>query len=414
MNAAIEHRPAVAAIFALTYVGIAVGRVPGLRLSRVGIALLGAIAMMVVSGASPVDAASYVNWPTIFLLFGFFVLSAQLRLSGFYGWVAEAISRRLEAPARFLVFLIAVTAVLSAFLNNDIVCYILVPVVGTALVRKGRDPIPYLVALAIASNIGAAATLIGNAQNMLIEEVANLSFPRYMLWSFVPVVFGLSAIYVMVRLTGSSCPPAVATAAPEEESSVNPFDRPHVIKGLVILGAVIGLFFTSLPKELVVLVAAGLHLASTKFRTEELLALVDWPILVLFASLFVVSGMFQATGYSAEVVAWMQGLGIDPARPGTLAALTAGLSAIINNAPAVMLLLKIVPIVHASTAYIMAVANSFGGSLILTASVSNIIVVQQARQLGIIISFRDFARLGVPIAFVALAGLIGWAQWMGP
>jgi Na+/H+ antiporter NhaD/arsenite permease-like protein len=164
----------------------------------------------------------------------------------------------------------------------------------------------------------------------------------------------------------------------------------------------------------VVLVAAGVHLASSKFCTEDLLAQVDWQILVLFTSLFVVSGLFQATGYGAEVVAWMQGIGVSPTQPGTLACLTAGLSAVINNAPAVMLLLKIVPITHASTAYIMAVANSFGGSLILTASVSNLIVVQQARQLGIIISFRDFARLGVPISLIALGGLIGWAHWAGP
>jgi len=235
-----------------------------------------------------------------------------------------------------------------------------------------------------------------------------------MLWSFVPVVFGLTAIYVMVRLKGTDRAPVLADVVTQPESAVNPFDRSHVVKGLVILVAVIGLFFTSLPKELVVLVAAGVHLASSKFRTEDLLALVDWQILVLFASLFVVSGMFQATGYGAEVIAWMQGVGVNPTQPGTLASLTAGLSAVINNAPAVMLLLKIVPITHASTAYIMAVANSFGGSLILTASVSNLIVVQQARQLGIIISFRDFARLGVPIALISLGGLIGWAHLTGP
>jgi Na+/H+ antiporter NhaD/arsenite permease-like protein len=177
---------------------------------------------------------------------------------------------------------------------------------------------------------------------------------------------------------------------------------------------VIGLFFTSLPREIVVLVAAGIHLASVKFRTEELLGLVDWPILVLFTSLFVVSGLFQATGYGEQAISWLQGIGFNPTRPANLVALTAGLSALINNAPAVMLLLKIVPMAHASTGYIMAVANSFGGSLILTASVSNIIVVQQARQQGISISFRDFARLGVPITVVSLGGLVAWALLMGP
>jgi Na+/H+ antiporter NhaD/arsenite permease-like protein len=414
MNPAIEHRPAILAIFALTYLGMAVGKVPGLKINRVGIALLGAIAIMVVSGNTPKEAVANVNWPTIFLLFGFFVISAQLRLSGFYGWMAGLISRRLDEPARFLVFLIVVTAALSAFLNNDIVCYVLAPVVGAALLKKGRDPVPCLVAIALASNIGAAGTLIGNAQNMMIGEVANLNFARYMLWSVVPVVFGLLAIYVIVPFRANSQPIAPVDAKPETEAQANPLDRFHVIKGLVILAAVIGLFFTSLPREVVVLVAAGIHLASTKYRTEDLLALVDWPILVLFTSLFVVSGAFQATGYAEEVVGHLKAIGFDPTQPAKLAALTAGLSAVINNAPAVMLLLKIVPMASATTGYIMAVANSFGGSIIMTASVSNIIVVQQARQLGIVISFRDFARLSIPVTLVALGGLIAWANFVGP
>ena len=413
MNPAIDHRPAVLAIFLLTYLGLAIGKVPGLKLNRVGIALLGAIAIMIVSGSSAKEAAASVNWPTIFLLFGFFVISAQLRLSGFYGWVAGCISRRLDAPARFLVFLIVVTAALSAFLNNDIVCYVLAPVVGAALLRKGRDPVPCLVAIALASNIGAAGTLIGNAQNMMIGQVADLSFARYMLWSLTPVLFGLAAIYVIVPFRANSQPITPIDAKPQTEAEENPIDWFHVTKGLVILATVIGLFFTSLPREVVVLVAAGIHLASTKFRTEDMFALVDWPILVLFISLFMVSGAFQATGYGEEIVGHLKTAGFDPAQPGNLAALTAGLSAVINNAPAVMLLLKIVPMAHVTTGYIMAAANSFGGGIIMTASVSNIVVAQQARQLGIVISFRDFARLGIPVTLVALAGLIVWAKLMG-
>jgi Na+/H+ antiporter NhaD/arsenite permease-like protein len=413
MNAAVEHRPVILAIFVLTYVGMAAGRVPGLKLNRTGIAVLGAIAMMVASGASSAQAAASVNWPTIFLLFGFFVISAQLRLSGFYGWIADWISRRLDAPAKFLVFIIAATAGLSAFLNHDIVVFVLTPVVCAALLRKGMDPAPYLVALAVASNVGAAATLIGSPQNILIGEVANLSFLSQMLWTLVPVLFALGAVYAVVAFKVKSCPPNHARADSSPPSHPYPFNRYHVTKGLAILAGVILLFFTSLPKDVVVLVAAGIHLASGKYRTETILALIDWPILVLFTCLFVVSGTFQATGYGEEAVAWLQGIGFNPVHPVNLVALTAGLSALINNAPAVMLLIKIVPMTHASTAYIMTAANSFGGSVILTASVSNIIVVQQAKQHGVEISFRDFARVSVPITLAALGGLVAWAELMG-
>ena len=189
---------------------------------------------------------------------------------------------------------------------------------------------------------------------------------------------------------------------------VYPFNRPHTIKGLIILAVVIGLFFSPLPKEIIALAAAGIHLASTKFRTDDLLGLVEWPILVLFMGLFVVTGAFQSTGYGDQAVQWLAHGGFNLNAPATLALTTAGLSNLISNAPTVMLLLKVINLSQPTAAYILALANSFGGSLIIIGSVSNIIVVQQARALGIKISFWDFARLGIPVTLAALAGLIAW------
>ncbi len=414
MHATPEQSHAILAVFALTYVGLAVGRIPGLRLDRTGIAILGAILMLIVSGGSVGAAAATVNWPTVLLVFGFFVISAQLRLSGLYDRVAVAISARPAAPLSFLAFLIAVTAGLSAFLNNDIVCYVLTPVVGAALLRKQMDPVPYLVALAAASNIGAAATLIGNGQNMLIGSVAHLDFFRYILWCFVPVAFGLCAVYVVTRMAMGDGAPAPLLADTEPVDAPVPFNRYHTVKGLVILAGVMAFFFTSVPREITVLVAASIHFLSSRFQTRQLLNLVDWPVLLIFLSLFVVTGTFQETGYGDRLVAWMEGLGFGPTLPHNEVILTAALSILINNAPAVMLLIKIVPITHASVAYIMAVANSMAGSAILTSSIANIIVVQQARRQGIIISFGAFARRGIPITLAALAGLVGWAALMGP
>ncbi len=190
--------PAVLAIFALTYLGIAAGRVPGLKLNRTGIALLGAIAIMIFSGLPTTTVVGFINWPTVLLLFGFFVLSAQLRLSGFFDKVANAISARLGNPAQFLLTLMLVTAGLSAFLNHDIVCYVFAPVVATALLRRQLNPVPFLIALAVASNIGAAATLVGNPQDMMIAQIAGLDFGRYMLWCIPPVLFALGCAYALI------------------------------------------------------------------------------------------------------------------------------------------------------------------------------------------------------------------------
>ncbi len=406
------REPVILAIFAVTYIGIAMGHVPGLKLNRAGIALLGAIAMMIFGDVTTASVVSYINWPTIFLLFGFFVISAQLRLSGFYDQVANGISARLGHPARFLLLLMAVTGGLSAFLNHDIVCYVFTPIVGAALLRKRINPVPFLIALAISSNIGAAATLIGNPQDMMIGQVAHLDFGQYMLWSSVPVLVAMGAAYGIIWLVSHKNLQASATAQIAPESSSIPFNRPHTIKGLIILVVVVGLFFSRVPKEIIALAAAGIHLASRKFRTEDLLGLVEWPILILFMGLFVVAGAFESAGFGDQAVQWLAGSGFNLNAPLNLVLTTAGLSNLINNAAAVILLLKVIPLSQPVLAYILALANSFGGSLIIIGSVSNIIVVQQAREMGISISFWDFARLGIPVTLAALAGLVVWVTLM--
>jgi len=319
---------------------------------------------------------------------------------------------QLGHPARFLWLLMLVTGGLSAVLNHDIVCFVFAPITGAALLRKKINPVPFLIALTIASNIGAGATLIGNPQNMMIGQIAHLNFGDYMLWSCAPVIFALAAAYGIIWQLSRKNLTASLLIANDLVPQTYPFNRLHTVKGIIILLVVIGLFFTSLPKEIIVLAAAGIHLASTKFRTEDLLGLVEWQILVLFMGLFVVAGAFQSTGYGDEAIHWLARGGFDLNAPGQLTLTTAALSNLIGNSATVMLLLKVVNLAAPATAYILAVANSFGGSLIIIGSVSNIIVVQQARQMGIAISFWDFARLGVPVTLAALAGLLAWVVMM--
>ena len=407
-----QTKPVTLTVFAITYLGIAIGHVPGLKLNRVGIVLLGAIAMMIFGGSGTSEVISYINWPTIFLLFGFFVISAQLRLSGFYDQVAGGISARLGNPARFMLVLMLVTGGLSAFLNHDIVCYVFAPIVGTALLRQRLNPVPFLIALAISSNVGAAATLIGNPQDMMIGQVAHLNFGRYLVWCGPPVILAMAAAYGLIWWMSRKQLELILPVPSESSYQAYPFNRRHTIKGLAILAVVIGLFFSPLPKEVIALAAAGIHLASTRFRTDDLLKLVDWPILVLFMGLFVVTGAFQATGYGDQAVQWLAHVGFNLDAPANLALATAGLSNLINNSAAVMLLLKVISLSPPTTAYILALANSFGGSLIIIGSVANIIVVQQAREMGIKISFWDFARLGIPVTLAAIAVLLAWVALM--
>jgi Na+/H+ antiporter NhaD/arsenite permease-like protein len=369
--------------------------------------------MMVLAQVSTAQVVSMVNWPTVLLLFGFFVISAQLRLSGFYDLAAHSISARLEHPAKFLFTLMAVTAGLSAFLNHDIVCVAFTPVVTIALLGKRLNPVPFLVAMALASNIGAAATLIGNPQDMLIGEYAHLSFGAYMSWSLPPVLVSLGAAYGIVWWMSQANLRILPLVAPHKDIQTYPYNRPHTVKGLILLVIAVGLFFTPIPKEIIALAVAGIHLASRKFRSEDLLEEVDWQVLVLFMCLFAVTGAFQSTGYGDVAATWLAQAGFDLQKSSNLALTAAALSNLIGNGATVMLLLKVIHFSQPTTSYILALANSFGGSLLIAGSVSNLIVAQQAHEMGVTLSFKDFARLGIPVTVTALAALLAWAAWMG-
>ena len=178
----------VAVVFAIVYLGMILGGLPFLQLDRTGIALLGAIALVAFGALSPEEAAQSIHLPTLLLLFSFMVLSAQMRLGGFYTWVTLRIASLPLGPAGLLAATMLAVAALSAVFSNDVVCLAVAPVLADACLRRGIDPVPYLLGLACAANIGSAATLIGNPQNMLIGQVLALSFAAYTLEALVPVL----------------------------------------------------------------------------------------------------------------------------------------------------------------------------------------------------------------------------------
>src|SRR5216683_3164581 len=190
---------AIFIIFCTVYLGMILGGLPFLQLDRTGIALLGAIALIGVEAVSPEEAAKSIHVPTLILLFSFMVVSAQMRLGGFYAWVTRALAALQLSPPLLLAALIVVVAALSAVFSNDVVCLAVAPVLIEACLARRLDPVPYLLALACAANVGSAATLIGNPQNMLIGQKLHLSFAGYLLDAGLPTVLGLGAVWWVIR-----------------------------------------------------------------------------------------------------------------------------------------------------------------------------------------------------------------------
>src|SRR5262245_399164 len=286
----------VVAIFAIVYLGMILGGLPFVQLDRTGVALLGAIALVGTGDLTPEQAALSIHLPTLLLLFSFLVISAQMRLGGFYAWVTLRIAALPLGPRTLLAAVIAVVAVPSAVFSNDIVCLAIAPVLADACVRRGLDPVPYLLALACAANIGSAATLIGNPQNMLIGSVLRLPFGGYFLEAIVPVALGLLALWALLawplrgRAPRAAPADAPASSAGRREPDDAPFDRWQTAKGLAVAAALVMVFlFTDWPREVAALAGAGVLLMSRRLHSTHMLGLVDWELLILFIGLFVVN-----------------------------------------------------------------------------------------------------------------------------
>jgi len=401
-------------VFIVTYAGVAVGQIRGLKLDRTGIALVGALVLLISESIGLDAAIKAIDFPTILTLFGLMVLSAQLRMVGFYTLVAEKLAAHLERPAWFLFLLMVVAGSLSAVLVNDVVCLAFTPVITPALLRKGLNPVPFLIGLACASNIGSAATTIGNPQNILIAQTSGLSFGPFLLWCVIPVALSLGAGYGIIWfLSRKIFTEADPSQPPLEEVAEPPLHREQVIKGLAATLIMIVLFLTPFPHELAALVAATIVLFSRKIASGDLLARVDWSLIVLFCSLFVVVGAFIQTGMPENAVQFLNASGVDLQNAYVLSGVTVLLSNLISNVPAVLLLLQLIPMESAATGYILALASTFAGNLILVGSIANLIVAEQARAFGVKLGFATFARYGIPVTLASLAILAGWIAVAG-
>lgn len=398
-------------IFVLSYVGIAIGRFPGLKLDRTGVALLGAMLMIVSQTLDLTEAVWSVDYSTLILLFGLMILSAQFRLGGFYSVLAVRSAHMFRRPESFLGALIGLSAVTSALLSNDVVCLAMSPIVIEITRSRGWKPLPFLLTLAAASNMGSAATLIGNPQNMYIAQRAELPFGEFMLWCAPPVLVSLALLYGWARFRGGLVDEAQAPEEANRElqiASAAPFDQFQSSKGMFLLLLMIGLFFTEVPRELTILGVASVLLMSRKLASRNFLAYVDWSLLILFVALFILIEGVQISGGLDAAYEYIAAWGLDLYAPGVFALLSVVMSNVVSNVPAVMLLMAKMPIDSVALHYLLSLMSTFAGNLILVGSIANLIVAEQAERDGVFMTFRKHFVWTAPVAAVSLVLGFGW------
>lgn len=398
----------VLVVFAVVYAGMLLGGLPFLQLDRTGVALLGAIALVAVGALTPAEAAAAVHLPTLLLLFSFMVISAQMRLGGFYTRVTLGLADLRLSPPALLAAMIVAVGTLSAVFSNDVICLAIAPVLADACLARRLDPVPYLLGLACAANVGSAATLIGNPQNMLIGQVLGLSFHGYFLEAILPVALGLAVTWgVIAWQTRGRWRTVLDDPPPERREDFAHYDRWQTAKGLGVAGALLGAFLvTDVPREVLALGGAGLLLMSRKLHSQKMLGLVDWELLVLFIGLFVVNHALAQAGLAAAALQWLGEAGAPLTETGPLFLVTLVLSNLVSNVPAVMLLLPAAT--EPFSGPMLALVSTLAGNLLIVGSIANIIVVDAARRRGIPLHWRTHARTGVPVALATLAVTAAW------
>ncbi|MBB6253959.1 SLC13 family permease [Nitrospirillum iridis] len=404
--------PLILITFVVVYLGMAIGYLPRLKVDRTGIAMLGAIVLLVAGAVSEGAAIKAIDFPTLFILLGLMILSAQFALSGFYDWCAWRLANVPWKPEALLAAVVGVAGGLSALLANDVVVFAMTPLLCAGLRARGLDARPYLIALACAANAGSAATVIGNPQNILIGQLGHLGFWRFLLACGVPALLSLVVVYLVVarvwrgRLTdgqpqGAPTPPPGAPGAWQ------------LAKGLIGVGVLLVVFTTPFPRDVAVLGIAGCMLISRRFASRDMLGLVDWHLLALFAGLFILTGALADTGLPTRLVDQLTAMGLPLDRLPFVAGFSVLASNTIGNVPAVVLLMKVWAHPPEGALYALALFSTLAGNLLLPGSLANIITVERAAISGIALGFRDHARCGVPVTLISLLLAAVWLVALG-
>jgi Na+/H+ antiporter NhaD/arsenite permease-like protein len=357
---------AAVAIFLLTYLVLGLGALPPLRLDRAGATLVGATLMIVCGVVTPSQAVGAIDLGTLALLFGMMIVAANLRLAGFFGWTVARVLGVTRSPRLLLVLTTCLSGVLSALVVNDTVCVLLTPLVLDLTAHAGLAPVPFLLALAMGANAGSVATVVGNPQNMMIATLGGIPYARF-----------------AAALTKSV---------------------------LVSLGLVVAMLMGVQP-PLAAMAGAAVLLVTRRVEPGRVYELIDWPLLVMFAGLFVVVEGVERAGIAAWIVGRLSGgpaSGGYPGGPHGFVALTAALSNLVSNVPAVMLLGKAAAAAPdpERARLLLAMASTLAGNLTLVGSVANLIVVSQAGPRARV-GFWEYTRVGAPITLLTLA----WGAW---
>jgi Na+/H+ antiporter NhaD/arsenite permease-like protein len=397
----VRDSASIVVVAAVMY-GIAVGGWPGLAVNRTTLTVIGAV-LLLAMGSLPLAAAwQAVDIATLVILMGMMIINGQLEAAGFFDYAAYHITRWADHAKTLLLLVMLISAVLSALFLNDTVVFLLTPLVIIIARHTGTPPIPLLLGIATSANIGSAATITGNPQNIVIGTLSQIGFLPFVAQLWLLCVIALLVAWVVIC---ASYWHALGRLTHTSTMQLPAFHAPHALIAISIL--VVGLA-SGLDPALAVALAAASLLLRRHTSAETLIAPIDGSLLLFFAALFVVTAALHHSPLAQSGVQWAQSL--IAGRIDRLTIVTAVLSNLISNVPAVLVLQHVIASFaqHTTAWLVLAASSTFAGNSTLLASIANLIVAERAAAHGVTLTFGTYMRVGLPITFITLALTIWW------
>lgn len=408
------------AIFVGVYVLVATERIHRVAAALGGAALILGLGI-VKSEEAFYSAETGIDWDVIFLLLGMMLVVGVIRRTGVFEYLAIRSAKLARGrPYRVMVLLVLVTAVASALLDNVTTVLLIAPVTLLVCDRLGLRPIPFLIAEALASNIGGTATLVGDPPNIIIASRAGLTFTDFLV-HLAPVVVVILLVYlVLIRVLFSRAlvsTPGKADALMSLDETEAITDRKLLVRSMIVLAAILVGFLlqqqTGLSPSVVALVGAGVMLLIAPVKPRDLLVDVEWETLLFFIGLFILVGALVHVGALELLAEWIANVTNGAVVPTMLMMMvgSAVVSAVVDNIPYVTAMTPVVESLiraHPELGYdnglwwALALGADLGGNATLVGASANVVIVGIAARNSLHISFATWLKYGVPTAVLSM------------
>lgn len=394
-------------VLGLSYVGLGLGSLPRLRMNRATIALAGSALLIGLGTLSLQQAWEAIDPTTIVFLLSMMVVNASLSYGGAFQVALLGLIRASRSPFGLLIMLVFGSGLLSAFLLNDTLALVFTPLTLQVTTVLGLNPIPYLLGLAAATNLGSVATLSGNPQNILIGSLSGIGYLEFASRMTPIALLGLllevGLLWLYYPQVRSLKPFAQVPWVPFPQWAERPLYPPLLRKSVVITAGLFVAFAAGMPLAESALVAAALLLITRRLKPERFLGQVDWNLLVMFSGLFILTRATRelVTGGPWGASLWPIAERLAGSPLGLLTGV-AILSNIISNVPAVLLLQSLIPPQETTAWLLLAAGSTLAGNLTLFGAVANLITVEAAAQKGYILTFAEHLRFGLPLTVLTL------------